>query len=337
MILNKNIKIFLNYWLGPMIFGWMAWSIYRQVSRQPDLARSWNDVLDTWRSDEAWKWILALLLVPANWLLEAVKWKELIQPLQEIPIRRAFRAILAGVAFAVNTPNRIGEYGGRVLYIENGKRWKAVVLTLVGSYAQLLVTLLIGTMGCWWIVFHAAELNVATQFMSKLEGVRWMSIILTTISAVFLLGYFRLSWLVRLLNWMPSLDKLARFFESVGALPVRILLRVLGWSLLRYVVFVIQYILLLQSFDVVTGWITAWWLISVLYLCLAVVPTIALAELGIRGALALFLFGLVSGNTLGILTASFSIWFINLVLPAIAGSMMMIGIRIYKTRLSQEK
>lgn len=164
-----------------------------------------------------------------------------------------------------------------------------------------------------------------------------MTIILTTISAVFLLGYFRLSWLVRFLHGTPPLDKLARFFESVEGLPVRILLRVLGWSLLRYVVFVIQYILLLQSFDVVTGWVTAWWLISVLYLCLAIVPTIALAELGIRGALALSLFGLVSADALGILTASFSIWLINLVLPAIAGSIMMIGIRIFKTRLSQEK
>lgn len=337
MILNKNIKIFLNYWLGPLIFAWMAWSIYRQVSRQPDLESSWKNILESWRGAEAWRWILALLLVPANWLLEAIKWRELMQPLQEIPIRRAFRAILAGVAFAVNTPNRIGEYGGRVLYIEDGKRWKAVLLTIVGSYGQLLVTMVIGVMGWWWIVIHAAQLNIALHFGSKLEGVNWIAIILTTISAVFLLGYFRLSWLVRFLEWMPSLDKLARFFEPIAGLPVRILLRVLSWSLLRYVVFAIQYILLLQCFDVVTGWITAWWLISVLYLCLAVIPTIALAELGIRGALALFLFGLVSTNTLGILTASFSIWFINLVLPAIAGSMMMIGIRIYKTRLSQEK
>jgi hypothetical protein len=337
MIQNKNIKIFLNYWLGPVIFIWMAWSIYRQVIRQPGLEQSWKDMVQAWQTNQAWRWALAVLLVPANWLLEAIKWRELMRPLQEIPLRRAFRAILAGVAFAVNTPNRIGEYGGRVLYIEDGKRWKAVLLTIVGSYGQLLVTMVIGVMGWWWIVFHAAELNIAVHFRSDLEGVNWIAIILTTISAVFLLGYFRLSWLVRFFHWMPSLDKLARFFESIERLPVRILLRVLGWSLLRYVVFVIQYILLLQSVGVVTGWITAWWLISVLYLCLAVIPTIALAELGIRGQLALFLFGLISNNALGILTASFGIWFINLVLPAIAGSMMMIGIRIFKTRLSQEK
>jgi hypothetical protein len=42
------------------------------------------------------------------------------------------------------------------------------------------------------------------------------------------------------------------------------------------------------------------------------------------------LFGLFSGNILGIYAAATGIWLINLVLPAMAGSLFILGIRIIK-------
>ncbi|ULT45752.1 hypothetical protein KRR40_22505 [Niabella defluvii] len=40
MKVNKNIKIFINYFLGPVLFIWLAWSIYNQVSNQNGLEES---------------------------------------------------------------------------------------------------------------------------------------------------------------------------------------------------------------------------------------------------------------------------------------------------------
>ena len=37
MQLGKNIKIFINYFLGPLLFVWLAFSIYKQILRQPQL------------------------------------------------------------------------------------------------------------------------------------------------------------------------------------------------------------------------------------------------------------------------------------------------------------
>lgn len=323
MLNNKNIKIFLNYWLGPILFIWLSWSIYHQVQHQPDLQASWKNISNVMLGSEAWKSWLALALVAMNWGIEARKWMELLSPLISISFMKSLKAILAGVAFAVNTPNRIGEYGGRILYLPEGTRIQAVSLTLIGSYSQLLVTLVMGTAGLW--------------IFSDLIWIRLLAVLLSTITLFLLFLYLRISWLVRRLEKIPGIENWGKAFQVIDLIPVRILLRVLGWSVLRYVIFAIQYILLLQIFGVTHDIWSAWWMISIQFIILAIVPTIAMAEIGIRGKLALELFGRVSTNQLGIISAAISIWLMNLVIPAILGSLLIIRIKIFSTRLPKEK
>lgn len=336
MLKNKNIKIFLNYWLGPVLFVWLSWSIYRQVKHQPDLQASWNNIREIAFTTEAWKLALALVLVFVNWGLEAKKWMVLVSTLTRIDFLRSFKAILAGLAFAVNTPNRIGEYGGRVLYLPEGTRMPAVSLTLIGSYSQLLVTLLMGTTGLWLLYLGIPGISAQADFVVSAIWIRLLCGLLSTITCLLLFMYLRISWLVRWIEKIPGIEKWSRPLQVIDHLPVRILLRVFGWSVLRYVIFVIQYILLLQIFRVTPDIWSAWWLVSILFLVLAIIPTIAMAEIGIRGKLALELFGWVSTNQLGIISAAISIWLINLIIPAIIGSLLIIRIKIFSTRLPKE-
>ena len=80
------------------------------------------------------------------------------------------------------------------------------------------------------------------------------------------------------------------------------------------------------------GWWTAFWLIAVMFLILAVVPTIALAELGVRGKISIFLFSVFSTNTIGIVLTATTIWLINLVVPALAGSLFILGIKLFRSK-----
>ena len=77
-----------------------------------------------------------------------------------------------------------------------------------------------------------------------------------------------------------------------------------------------------------------WLAVSVSFLVMAVIPTIALfTDLGLRGKVSLKLMGLFSGNSLGISLTAVSIWFINLIIPALAGSLLILGIkRIFKNK-----
>ena len=115
-------------------------------------------------------------------------------------------------------------------------------------------------------------------------------------------------------------------------LPVTILLRTISLSFARYIIFVFQYILLLQLFDVEVAVWHSFWLISVLYLILAITPTIALAEVGLRGEVSLLLFGLVSANKFGIAGAATAIWFINLVIPSLLGSLLFLSLKIFSDK-----
>jgi len=69
----------------------------------------------------------------------------------------------------------------------------------------------------------------------------------------------------------------------------------------------------------------------VMFWILAIIPSFAIAELGIRGTVAKTLF-YYSKNTIGILTVTSGIWFINLFIPAFIGSLLILGIKIKKEK-----
>ncbi|MEO5998030.1 MAG: lysylphosphatidylglycerol synthase domain-containing protein [Chitinophagaceae bacterium] len=330
--MNKNIKIFLNYFLGPILFIWLTLSIYHQIKNQPHLDLSWLKIKYALNGEQHWMFWVVLFLMVVNWGIEARKWQVLLKSLESISWWKAFKATVAGVAFAINTPNRIGEYGGRVLYLQGRNRIRAVSLTLVGSISQFLVTLMAG---CGGLIFLLNISESSPTLPKSGPYFLWIKVILCLISVASILGlmvYFRLAWLVKIIDKIPAFYKLATHISVVEDLSFAILLRVLSLSFFRYGVFVIQYILMLKLMQVeVTVW-QAFWLVSVLFLVLAVVPTIALAEIGIRGKISLELFGLFSINNIGIISASVGIWFINLVIPALLGSILILRIKIFKNK-----
>jgi len=326
---NKNIKILLNYGLGPLLFGWLSYSIYKQINQQPHLKETLRDLRHSVTGAQSWKIYLALVLVPVNWGLEARKWQLLIKPVEKIRFLNAFMGVLAGLAFSMNTPNRIGEYGGRALYIHQGHRWKALSLTVVGSFSQLIITLVLGAGGLLFLLANDATAGGIASYQI------WIRVLLSgtiVVTAVLCLLYFRLGQITRWLEKIPKASKWVRHIAIIEDIPVTILLRTISLSFVRYIIFVFQYILLLQLFLVDLPVWHCFWLISVLYLILAITPTIALAEIGIRGQVSLLLFTLLSSNSIGIAGAATAIWFVNLVIPALAGSLLFLSLKIFSDK-----
>ena len=85
-------------------------------------------------------------------------------------------------------------------------------------------------------------------------------------------------------------------------------------------------------FNIDQSVVVVWSVVSVLFLVLAVVPTIALVEIGLRGEISLRLMGIFTTNSLGVSLTSVTIWFVNLVLPAVAGSILILGIKVFKRK-----
>ena len=331
MRLNKNIKIFLNYFLGPLLFIWLSASIYSQVRHQPDLATSWIKIKQSIDSPKIWYLVLGVVLMFFNWSIEAIKWKISIQNIQPVHFFKSFRAVLSGVSFSVSTPNRMGEYLGRVLYIEEGNRLRAVSLTITSSMSQLIITLFFGLIGLFWF-----RSRIETGEMLKgIESSLWLQVLqcgVVIVLAILTVFYFRLSLLARLVERLRNGQKYVWLVSSLTGIHATLLLKLLSLSAIRYVVFIVQYFLLFRLFEVNIEWWQCFWAVSVIFLVLAIIPTFAIAELGIRGKVSLKLLELFSANSLGITVATATIWLINLVVPAIAGSLLILSIKIFKNR-----
>jgi len=320
---NKNIRVFINYFLGPVLFIWLSYSIYHQLQQQPDLEKSWQHTRESFNSGMIWNLAAVFVLMLANWIIETFKWKLAVQKIQEVGFLTAFKAVLSGVSFSVTTPNRVGEYLGRILYMKEGNRLKAISLTITGSVSQLIVTLLMGLSG---MIILRSPIE-ASQMISSF----WIDILIWGVGAVVLiltLFYFRLSVLVRWIDRLPGSKKYAWLIETLEEFNATLLLRLLSLSALRFIVFSIQYYLLFQLFDVHVSLWQSWWAVSISFLIMAVIPTIALfTDLGLRGKVSLMLLGMFSGNNLGIGLTAASIWFINLIIPALAGSLLILSIK----------
>lgn len=335
-VAGKNIKIILNYVIGPMLFCLLLYSIYRQIQRQPNWQQSLQQIIQAFDTAAAWKLAAVMGLMLLNWGLEARKWQVIINRLQQLSWLQCLQATFTGTTLAFFTPNRMGEYMGRVLYIEEGKRIQAISLTIVGSMGQLLITLVFGISG---LIYFRSELLEKPETTGS--AVFWLNAVLyaSVIAACFLtLLYFRLSWLIRWIEKIPRIEKFIRHISVLDNFNTTMLWKILSISAGRYLVFVIQYYLLFDVFRVeLNGW-QVFWSVSVVFLVLAIVPTIALiTELGVRWRTSVEVVQLFSVNVVGILAASLAIWIINLVIPALIGSLLILRIRIFNNREEKKR
>ncbi|MBU3745659.1 MAG: hypothetical protein FGM61_14145 [Sediminibacterium sp.] len=192
----------------------------------------------------------------------------------------------------------------------------------------MIVTLVLGIIGLLYMRYNILDETHHLQGLNKF----WLNGLTYVLSGgiiVLLLLYFRLSWLTKMMEKIPIVAKYSFYIQKLEDFHPKELTRILVLSFIRYVVFIVQYLLLLSFFEVDVSWWQAGWLICVMFLVLAVVPTISSAELGLRGEASKQLLGLLSANTLGIVVTATAIWLINLIIPALAGSLLVLGVRIF--------
>ncbi|MBY0480510.1 MAG: flippase-like domain-containing protein [Chitinophagaceae bacterium] len=328
---SRKLKIFLNYFIGPILFVWLSFSIYHQISTQGDVKESWQLIKAAFQGESIWKLMVVAILMLLNWGIEARKWQILVSRVELISYGAAYRAILSGQAFALNTLNGSGDFVGRILYLHEGNRLRAVALSLVGSMSQSLITLIMG-----FVALIAFRFGILKE-IHALEGLNqfWLDgLLIAMVIAIVLFSvlYFNINLFIKFIERIPFIARFKFFIEKLEALHWRELTRILLLSFVRYTVFIVQYILLLQVFGVKAGILNLVMMIAVFFLVLTMVPSITLADLGFRGKVSLQLFGLLSTNHLGIIATAAGIWIVNLIIPAIAGSVLILGVKLFNNK-----
>lgn len=326
---NKSIKLLFKYILAPALAAWLFYSLYRQIRNQPHLHESWQLIKEAPVGSNALYFWLAFLLVFVNWGAEAVKWRYLMRPLETMSFGRAFRSVLSGVTLSINTPNRIGEYGGRMLYVGEGHKLKSISLSILGSISQLIITLIMGIIGLWYLIYFLIPTEESIMGLSRF----WLRVMLL-VTGFFTIGlltfFFRMPWLIRLIEKVSVTRKILPYVRALHQFDTKLLLSLLLISLFRYIIFILQYLLLWKVTGVDIPLISGAWLVTVLFLVMTIVPSFAIADLGIRGQFSVALGGVFSNNTIGIISTTFGIWILNLFIPALAGSILILSVKFFK-------
>jgi hypothetical protein len=70
-----------------------------------------------------------------------------------------------------------------------------------------------------------------------------------------------------------------------------------------------------------------------MFLMLAIIPSFTfLTDLGLRWEIGLQIMQFFSSNMMGIFAVSLGIWIINLIIPALVGSLLILNIKLFRDR-----
>lgn len=302
-----------------------VWFIVRELKirdASADLLDDWHFLLQTPRYDELAMLLIAML---ANWTLEAYKWRVLIHTIEDISLWRSLRAVFSGVTIAFFTPNRVGEYGGRVFHLDRADRIDAVLLTVVGSYAQLTVTIVTGLMA---LAFYLPAHEGTGPLSSWQYG--FVALGMFGLCVFLILLFLNTGLLASVLKKLRLPKTVLRHIRVLEVHSPQSLLRVLLASVGRYAIFTGQFYLLLQVFSVDVGYADAMMMICMTYFVMTGIPSIAITEVVTRGSVAVYFLSQVSDNVTGIVSASSVLWLINLVIPALLGVITIFGLRFFR-------
>lgn len=283
-------------WIRLIFVACFVWLMLRELKGFPDPVQ----LLAMVSKQSAWIWPLLLMASVLNWLLEALKWRSLLRHLQECSTAEALRGTLAGAAVSNIIPFRIGEYIGRLMWVQAEQRIAAAALSVFGSMTQMLVTILCGL---------AAGLMLPDLLPPAAK----------TLAPAFLLLFLIIALWLHRSGKMPSRasNALQQALVRVRVLRWSDMLLISGISALRYLVFSSTYAFLLLHFGVVTDPALAWMSVALIFFIQSFFPSIAVVDVGVRVAVPMMV--IPAGNDLALTAAALCIYLFNLLLPALAG------------------
>lgn len=266
--------------------------------------------------------LLAFVLVAFNFVCETQKWLLLTKLFYKLPFLRAYKAIFAGSTMAFFTPNRIGEYGGRVLFVPKKHIFETVAVTMVGGLAQQIITLLFGLVSLFILKDALLEKTLFTETQFRL--ISFINILLCVATLVI---FFNVGFAIKIIAKINWLKKFAKKLKVLQQYQASNLINVLLWALVKYLVFSLQFYWLIMAFGVPFKFEFIW-LSMLSFLLQTLIPSISLFELGVRGNVVLFTFGAFTHLKIEILTASVTLWIMNLLIPAIIGAFFILKIKV---------
>jgi hypothetical protein len=238
---------------------------------------------------------MLLLLMPLNWGIERLKWVSILR-FEKVSMSKkdTTKSFASGMISGFLSPSYFGNFLGRLSYFEAEQGKRIVSLTMLSNSAQFLSSLLFGL----------AALVIMPDY-DFLEGLSWVYVL---IGLALLALYFSFDK-IRFLRIFAEKKGIA--FGTLGLRSNFLIL-----SLIRYLVFSFQYILMLSFFngEVVLSDFVAIWLI---YLLMTLSPSLLFGKLLVRETWSVLILTSIGYSASIALLSALILWLVNNVLPTL--------------------
>ena len=248
----------LPAWASPAIKFAVGTLLCYVLWRQLVAAGSGGNLLASLRGQLAvqplWPLLVVVALMPVNLILEALKFRALLDPFGAAArgpgttLVVSLRRVLAGLTVGIVTPNRVGEYAGRLAGAAPGERSATIAATVLGGVGQLLA--LVG--GGAIALASLARGGGGREVLSAAGGVgpSAIAVAVALACACFVL-LPRLLAVTRIASRMAGLrprssrlgvlrDVAVARLRAAAATPVTVYAAALGYSAVRYGVYLAQ-------------------------------------------------------------------------------------------------
>ena len=253
---------------------------------------------------------LLFILMFIQWFVEAQKWRFLLCKVQYLKFGQSIKAIFSGLSVSFLTPNRTGEFLGRIIFISKGNKIKASIITFIGNYSQLLTTITIGLIS----LFYLPNYFNIDKYLDR--NYYYIIIFFTLIISNII--YFFTNKIYDFASIFSKKNKYLSQIEVFKIYSKKELLTAYLYSIFRYLIFIIQYYIAFLTFDIHISLIDFVILKPISILLITAIPTVSITDAGVRVSSALAIFALVDIST-NIISATILVWLVNLVIPSLIG------------------
>jgi len=323
--LNATRRRWLDTGLKILLVVGFGYVLYQQRIKGQDLGELYLHARDELGPESLIWGLYALLLMPLNWWIESRKWQCFTARFTTLSAWEHLRAVLVGVTFSLFTPNRLGDYLGRVLASKDTSRQTIIMATVAANLVQLVVLLTFGWLGA--LYFFPAWLH--------LEWKQWWPVAALGMGATIGLAMMLLHLpnLLFIVKRWPQIQRIGFVRHSVDVAKSytrRPVLRALGLATVRYAVYSLQYYCMLRVVGIDLDMGTALAGIASVFLIQTSVPLPPALGLIARGEIALFMWGHFADNELSILIATYGLFLINLLVPGLYGLATVVQMNLIK-------
>ncbi len=298
---KRFVWIFIALVLGLMAVYQIALKLTKECT-----AEAWSQLVEHLYEPKSLGFIvLALILMPVNWMLEAWKWKHACSQNISLTFYQALQSICSGLFTGFFMPGRVTEFVGKIAYVDKNYRATATAIHGLLSQIQFFITLIFGITA--WLINSSQPSKTIQLFLV-------LAVAITLTSMGLIIKYQHL-----------LVVKIQRFFPNQKTIPNLMLLSpaylipIVSCSVIRYFVFSTQFILIALACHLQVKCSELIFGLPIYFLITSAIPMISVFEPAIRTLTALYVFGGSSENTLTFGLTITLVWFINLVLPGLWG------------------